>query len=166
MASQESQQKECSCPVDREELDRQKDIFPDKATGRKILSFTIKCSSDCCEWTGELREKEHHLASCSFKIVSCTNEKCQVTIQRKELEEHVTNSCQWRIVVCDHCNKSHPKCVIQDHVEKCEKKPVECPNNCGEIIVQEEIARHTNDSCPLSMVSCPHAQMGCNAKVI
>ena len=27
----------------------------------------------------------------------------------------------------------------QDHVEKCEKKPVECPNNCGEIIVQEEV---------------------------
>ena len=35
-----------------------KDIFPDKATGRKILSLTIKCSSDGCEWTGELREKE------------------------------------------------------------------------------------------------------------
>jgi len=165
MASQESQWQECSCPVDREELDRQKDIFPDKATGRKILSFTIKCSSEGCEWTGELREKEHHLASCSFKIVSCTNEKCQVTIQRKELEEHVTNSCQWRIVVCYHCNKSHPKCVIQDHVEKCEKKPVECPNNCGEIIVQEEIASHTNDHCPLSMISCPYAQMGCNAKI-
>ena len=35
-----------------------KDIFPDKATERKILSFIIKCSSDGCEWTGELREKE------------------------------------------------------------------------------------------------------------
>ena len=35
-----------------------KDIFPDKATERKILSFTIKCSSEGCEWTGELREKE------------------------------------------------------------------------------------------------------------
>ena len=35
-----------------------KDIFPDKATERKILSFKIKCSSDGCDWTGELREKE------------------------------------------------------------------------------------------------------------
>jgi len=111
--SQESQQQECSCPVEREELDRQMDIFPDKATERKILSFKIKCSSDGCDWTGELREKEDHLASCSFKLVSCTNEICQVTIQRKELEEHATNSCQWRIVVCDHCNESHPKCLIQ-----------------------------------------------------
>jgi len=165
MASQESQQQECSCPVDREELDRQMDIFPDKATERKILSFKIKCSSDGCDWTGELREKEDHLASCSFKLVSCTNENCQVTIQRKELEEHATNSCLWRIEVCDHCNESHPKCLIQDHVERCEKKPMECPNSCGEIIVQAEIASHTNDHCPLSVVSCPYAQMGCNAKI-
>ena len=34
------------------------DIFPDRATERKILSLCIKCSSTGCEWTGELREKE------------------------------------------------------------------------------------------------------------
>ena len=34
------------------------DVFPDKATERKILSFAIKCPSDGCEWTGELRNKE------------------------------------------------------------------------------------------------------------
>ena len=34
------------------------DVFPDKATERKILSFTIKCPSEGCEWTGELRSKE------------------------------------------------------------------------------------------------------------
>ena len=34
------------------------DIFPDKATERKILSLHIKCPSEGCEWTGELRDKE------------------------------------------------------------------------------------------------------------
>ena len=43
-----------------------KDIFPDKATERKILSFTIKCSSEGCEWTGELREKEVQPKLCSM----------------------------------------------------------------------------------------------------
>ena len=33
------------------------DIFPDKATERKILSFIIKCPSNGCQWTGELRSK-------------------------------------------------------------------------------------------------------------
>ena len=31
------------------------DAFPDKATERKILSFTIKCRNEGCEWIGELR---------------------------------------------------------------------------------------------------------------
>ena len=34
------------------------DIFPDKAMGRKILSLVIKCPSEYCHWTGELRDKE------------------------------------------------------------------------------------------------------------
>jgi len=34
------------------------DVFPDRATERKILSFAIKCPSEGCYWTGELRSKE------------------------------------------------------------------------------------------------------------
>lgn len=34
------------------------DIFPDKATDRKILSLVILCPSAGCDWTGELRGKE------------------------------------------------------------------------------------------------------------
>ena len=33
-------------------------IFRDKCTERQILSLIIKCPSEGCEWTGELREKE------------------------------------------------------------------------------------------------------------
>ena len=35
-----------------------KDVFPDKATERKILSFAIECPIEGCDWTGELRNKE------------------------------------------------------------------------------------------------------------
>ena len=151
-------------------------FFPDKATERKILSFAIKCPSEDCEWTGELRSKEvksllylhcsalscrcwstfhfrfdctkesfffhlgiqtelstlaykytetaeaHtffvcvyqvHLASCLFKLVHCTNENCHMTIQRRELEEHVTINCTWRILACDHCSEQHPECNMK-----------------------------------------------------
>ncbi|CAH3150025.1 unnamed protein product [Porites lobata] len=44
------------------------DVFPDNATGRKILSVVIKCPSDGCSWTGELRDKEVKLAK--TKIIS------------------------------------------------------------------------------------------------
>ncbi|CAH3182190.1 unnamed protein product [Porites evermanni] len=36
---QKSQQQVVNCPIDRERLAHRKDIFPDKATGRKILSL-------------------------------------------------------------------------------------------------------------------------------
>ncbi|KXJ23207.1 TNF receptor-associated factor 6-B [Exaiptasia diaphana] len=42
------------CPVDRVNLSAQ-DMFNDKATERKILSFKIKCVNQGCEWQGELR---------------------------------------------------------------------------------------------------------------
>ena len=45
-----------------------KDIFPDKATERKILSFKIKCSSDGCDWSGELREKEVKASLCELAL--------------------------------------------------------------------------------------------------
>ena len=38
----------------------------------------------------------------------------------------------------------------QDHVDnKCEKKPVECPNSCGNIIVREEVG--TGEESPRKM---------------
>ena len=47
------------------------DIFPDKATERKILSFVIKCTSEGCQWTGELRSKDvrrHSYAILTFSV--------------------------------------------------------------------------------------------------
>ena len=44
-----------------------KDIFPDKATERKILSMAIRCPNDGCEWTGKLRNKKVKLTHISMK---------------------------------------------------------------------------------------------------
>ncbi|CAH3196397.1 unnamed protein product, partial [Porites evermanni] len=41
-----------------EELLRRYDVFPNNATGRKILSLVIKCPREGCSWTGEIRDKE------------------------------------------------------------------------------------------------------------
>ena len=49
------------------------DIFPEKCIERKILSLIIKCPSEGCEWTGELREKEVSVESewCVQLTVGC-----------------------------------------------------------------------------------------------
>ena len=47
-------------------------------------------------------------------------------MKRKDLEEHVTMICQWRIVECDHCNEPRPECKMQvtlnQHIWQKEKK--------------------------------------------
>ena len=52
------------------------DIFPDRATERKILSLCIKCSSSGCDWTGELREKEvifNYSQLLTYSFITFTN---------------------------------------------------------------------------------------------
>ena len=55
--------------------------------------------------------KQSHLTSCPLKPVSCTYEHCEAIVARKDVEEHVTSLCEWRIVLCGHCSEAHPKCL-------------------------------------------------------
>ena len=45
-----------------------------------------------------------HLESCPLKVVSCTNENCNKTMTRNNLQAHVTTTCPWRILQCCHCS--------------------------------------------------------------
>ncbi|KAL9954680.1 hypothetical protein ACROYT_G042246 [Oculina patagonica] len=126
---------------------------------RKILSLAIKCPSESCEWTGELRDKENHLTSCPFKLVSCPYENCKAIVARRDIEEHVTSTCKWRIVQCGHCDEAHAKCLEKEHMGKCKKLPVDCPDGCG------TISDHLREDCPLTEISCPYYEMGCNKKI-
>ena len=64
--------------------------------------------------------KQSHLSSCSFKLVSCTYENCEAVVARKDVEEHVTVLCKWRIVLCGHCSEAHPKCLDEvQYFNKC-----------------------------------------------
>ncbi|CAH3129395.1 unnamed protein product [Porites lobata] len=162
---QEQEGHQITCPLDREALERNKDIFPDKLAERKVLSHVIKCPNECCDWRGELREKENHLASCPWKIVSCTNEKCGEHLARKDLTEHVANTCVWRILRCLYCQEHHPQCQMEAHLENCEGLLTACPNDCGIKITIEKVSDHVENTCPLTEVPCPYNWLGCFLKI-
>lgn len=86
-------------------------------------------------------------------------------IKREELEDHINNTCPWKKVICEHCNEPWPKCLLQDHVDSCARKPVECPNSCGETVAYEEIENHLKNDCPLTVVPCLYEKMGCTTKL-
>jgi len=146
-------------------LDEDRDVFPDKGTERRILSLVIKCQSEGCQWTGELRDKETHISSCIYTSISCTNENCEVRVAKKDLEEHVTMSCLWRTVQCDYCHELHPQCQMEDDYEKCKRFPMICPGGCMALTSREMIENHTENYCPKTVIPCPYVQMGCKTKV-
>ena len=59
------------------------------------------------------------MACCPLLVVSCTNENCQVTLARKNLELHATTTCQWRLLCCNHCNLLHPACKTEVGISIC-----------------------------------------------
>ncbi|XP_067052176.1 TNF receptor-associated factor 4-like isoform X2 [Acropora muricata] len=166
IASQETAGQSIFCPNDRTRLNREQDIYEDKATDRKILSYTIKCPnrSRSCQWRGELRAKEVHLASCPHEIVSCTNKNCNVKLQRKGLLDHVTTKCDWRILWCRFCPVSQPALQMKAHHDVCPKFPVTCPLKCGMTILREKVADHEENQCELVEISCPYSKLGCREK--
>ena len=56
---------------------------------------------------------QKHLDCCILLVVSCTNENCKETMVRKDLDEHVTVTCQWRIIHCSYCGVSLPDCHLK-----------------------------------------------------
>ena len=46
-------------------------------------------------------------------MVSCTNEKCEVKVARKDLAEHVANTCVWKISKCHHCKEHVSQCQME-----------------------------------------------------
>ncbi|XP_067054385.1 TNF receptor-associated factor 4-like [Acropora muricata] len=166
ITSQETAGEPICCPNCRKKLNREQDIYDDKATDRKILSYTIKCpnSSRSCQWRGELRAKEKHLVSCPHEIVPCTNKSCNVKLERKGLRDHVFKKCDWRTLRCKFCPVSHPALQMEAHEEVCPKLPVTCPQKCGMTILREEVDDHKENECALVEISCPYSKLGCPEK--
>ena len=56
--------------------------------------------------------------------------------------------------------------ISGQHMEKCNKFPVPCPNTCGrDNIPQDEIANHKQE-CPLEMVWCEYYDIGCKTMLV
>ena len=59
-----------------------------------------------------------HLQSCDCKIIPCPNPRCQITLERRLVHDHVITTCQWRAVQCGYCDEKHAKCdeEVNDHI--------------------------------------------------
>ena len=142
---------------------------------RLVNQLKVRCSKKAlgCNWVGELGNLEKQLSEgsvdgeCQFVAVACPL-SCGNHIQRGRLKEHKSEDCPQRPCTCEHCgHKDTYKSVMEDHWPRCGKYSLQCPNNCGEnVIERQHLQKHVEEACPLQVIQCEYAYAGCKAKLI
>lgn len=139
--------------------------------------------SHVCDWTGrrgelQVCESAHmettahrthththiqaHLRECAFAPVVC--DLCKETMQRRLLAKHAADACVNRTVACTHCREAIQARLLSDHCNsKCQLYPVTCPNDCKQFVTRGALSTHLT-SCPLQVVFCAYAHVGCTHK--
>ena len=148
------------CPMcDSEKFE----AFPDAQADERMQALMMYCpNKDAgCKWIGKLSQVDEHCNSdhlgCIFQEVKCPN-KCGVSIQRKDLENHLAADCP---CYCQYCKTTGDKTLIANHhKEKCQKFTVQCPNDCGAFMLREEMNEHRK-VCPSEEIQCEYYDAGC-----
>ena len=84
-----------------------------------ILSgLEIKCdySQRGCQESIRLDELDSHVENCGFAPVKCSNEECEMIVNKREIIHHESTVCEYRKVKCHNCGK------IEQDVEEMNEK--------------------------------------------
>ena len=116
-------------------------------------------------------ELEKHLSidnpnGCGYVTVKCQNKGCEVTCLRKDLANHINNTCLQRKVKCKYCGEFGQyeyitSIVFKGHLTRCQEYPVDCPNQCGRdtALKRKDLKAH-KEVCLLEPVEYPFREAG------
>ena len=149
--------------------------YLDKGLQQELYGIRVYCpkKTEGCDWVGELGELDQHLHpeeremdGCGFVYVNCLY--CQGSCQRCEIDHHRSTECVKRPLTCELCQeyKSTYNDVVFFHLAICKCRPVECPNQCGDVVKHQELEEHLSHHCELSEVECEFGHAGCEAKML
>ena len=118
----------------------------------------MKCDNEenGCEWNGELRQLDDHMAGCESSLICCPNECLddelkEVFVMRKDLDSHLCE-CPNREFECPHCQergKYHE--MTGDHLDDCPQIEVPCPKKCKTEVIRGQLQQHLDLTCPNMM---------------
>ena len=168
-----------ACPNCRSNFIKKKKYFPDVATEKKIKHLRIRCQNQNkgCAWIGFLKDIKSHLLQCPYQLIPCTNNKKYrrysgiiqnfgALVERRELQKHMTEECEWRQVACIHCSTKGIYSFIKgSHIEECPNVLVTCKNDgCNNSVKRSLLLKH-QESCPKAIVPCKYSFIGCKEQV-
>ena len=86
---------------------------------------------------------------------------------RQQLESHLEDECPCRNACCVYCNiEGEHKFILGEHIEKCQKYPLVCPNECDiGTVCHGDMDKHRK-ICPLETIDCEYCKVGCDVIII
>ena len=83
-----------------------------------LCGLKIKCdySHRGCQEYIRLEELDSHVENCGFAPVRCSNEECEMIVNKREIIHHESTVCEYRKVKCHNCVK------IKQDVEEIKEK--------------------------------------------
>ena len=95
-----------TCPTCREPLTVETLQQASRTVTNLLSELQIRCQffeRGCTQFV-ELGNLESHVADCGFAPAFCSNEGCQLEVNKQDLLHHETTVCEQRRVVCHSCN--------------------------------------------------------------
>ena len=139
---------------------------------QEVRALKVRCNNNRngCGWLGELRSLDDHLTTwCGYTLLRCTNEcmenKKEVHVLRRDLDNHLKNKCPYRQYQCPHCKATGRYCdMTTAHLDTCPKVKVPCPNtDCKILVPRCKLVDHQS-KCQYEAVSCKYAELGCQKR--
>ncbi len=106
-----------TCPECNEDL-TVKTLRKARLASNYLSELKIKCDyfNRGCQECIRLEELDSHVKNCGFAPVKCSNEECQMVVNKRELIHHESTVCEYRKVKCHNCVK------IEQEVERVNEK--------------------------------------------
>ena len=149
----------------------------DRELEMAIFDLQVYCplKAQGCPWNGRLGDLEDHLqwgvfnpdgsSDCRYLPVQCPN-SCNQNVPRRHMEKHLRTECKSRVKKCEFCGERGVADLIDTvHRSSCMKRTISCPNGCKMPGVrQSKLEAHLERECPLRIVYCSYAGIGCDAR--
>ncbi|XP_065647117.1 TNF receptor-associated factor 6 isoform X5 [Hydra vulgaris] len=152
-----------NCPIDNYSINEEQ-IYPDNFALREILELKVRCQNSkthSCKWLGSLKMLKEHMMSCEYNLFLCTN-NCGEKMTRNALDKHCLNDCPKRVISCEFCKLKIVFKKLQDHYERCEGFPVNCPNVCEVVVIPRgKLKVHMEEECSRAILKCSFKDAGC-----
>ena len=110
-----------NCPECNEDLTVET-LRPSRLVSNILSGLKIKCdySHRGCEEFIRLEELDSHVENCGYAPVKCSNEECEMIVNKREIIHHESTVCEYRKVKCHNCGKIEQD--VEEMKERMEEK--------------------------------------------